>query len=86
MDRAWVSATAGRMLDLVGGAGNVTRVTRCWARLRLELADFDLARDDEIGGLDGVVLVVRQAGQLQVVLRSGLREVHDELARLVAER
>lgn len=72
-------ALAGRLLALVGGPANVVELTHCWARLRFVLHD-DLAADEPgIDALPQVAIVVRQRGQLQVALRSGLLEVYEAL-------
>jgi beta-glucoside PTS system EIICBA component len=71
------SELAERILSLVGGPGNVVRITHCFSRLRFILHDDDRAQDAEIGTLPGVVMVLRQGGQVQVALRSGLLPVFD---------
>lgn len=77
-------ALAGQLLAAVGGPSNVTALTRCWARLRFELADPAMADERAVSALPGVVIAVHQHGQFQVALRSGLVEVFTELERLLA--
>lgn len=74
---------ARRLLDLVGGPANVEQVTRCMVRLRFVLRDPDLADDDALAALDGVLLVVRQGGQLQLALAVPLTEVHRDVRALL---
>ena len=71
------------VLALVGGAGNVAALTHCWARLRFTLHDDSAADEAGLAGLPGVLMVVRQSGQLQVALRSGVVEAHDAVAALL---
>jgi phosphotransferase system IIB component len=75
---------AAEVLGLVGGPANVTALTRCWARLRFELADPSLADAAAVTALPAVAIAVHQHGQFQVALRSGLVEVFDELQALLA--
>jgi phosphotransferase system IIB component len=78
-----MTADPHEVLALVGGAGNVAALTHCWARLRFTLHDDAAADEEALGALPGVVLVVRQGGQLHVALRSGVVEVHDAVAALL---
>jgi phosphotransferase system IIB component len=72
------------VLALVGGADNVAALTHCWARLRFTLRDDAAADDAALAALPGVVMVVRQGGQLHVALRSGVPEAHDAVAALLS--
>jgi phosphotransferase system IIB component len=56
------------LLPLVGGAGNVERVTACASRLRFVLRDPGAAHEDAIRAVPAVVMVLTRGGQLQVVL------------------
>jgi phosphotransferase system IIB component len=80
-----VDALAERVLTLVGGPGNVQRLTHCWARVRFELHDDALPDDDAIAALPGVVMVVRQGGQLQVAVRGGPRDLHAAMTARLAD-
>ena len=75
--------TLREVLDLVGGPGNVQTLTHCWARLRFVLRDPALADDDAVAALDEVAIVVRQSGQFQVALRTGLLPTYDALRALL---
>ncbi|MGN8244265.1 PTS glucose/sucrose transporter subunit IIB [Cellulomonas soli] len=75
-----VDVLAAQVLRLVGGPANVERLTHCWARLRFVLRDDTVADDAALGALPGVVMVVRQSGQLQVALQGGPLAVHAALA------
>jgi phosphotransferase system IIB component len=72
-------ALAARLLTLVGGPRNIAELTHCWGRLRFVLRDDAAADEPGIESLPQVAIVVRQRGQLQVALRSGLLETYDAL-------
>lgn len=75
---------AEQVLALVGGTENVERVTHCFSRLRFVLHDDAVADDAAIGALPDVVMVLRQGGQLQVAVRSGVMALHAEVVALLA--
>ena len=75
---------AASIVSLVGGAANVERLTHCAVRLRFVLRDATLADDDALEALPDVVMVLRQSGQVQVALRTGVLAVHDDVAKLLA--
>lgn len=74
MTEADVARVADAVLAAVGGPGNVTSLTHCWARLRFELADPAAVDRDALAEVPEVVLAVHQHGQFQVVVRTGLLE------------
>lgn len=59
------------ILDLVGGKENVNSVMACMTRLRLSLKDKTKTNKKEIEKIDGVLGIVEQAGQLQIILGPG---------------
>lgn len=61
-------ALADAVLTGVGGAENVVSVAACYSRLRLTLHDPALRDEDAIRRLPGVLMVLEQGGQFQVVL------------------
>lgn len=69
------------IVDLVGGADNVLRLTRCWSRLRLVLVDAQDAQLGAIERLESVVDVAHRSGELQVTLSSGLGEAFELLSQ-----
>lgn len=56
------------VLELVGGASNVSKLTHCATRLRFELNDMAKAQISRIEKLPGVISVVNKGGQFQVVI------------------
>ncbi|MGA5132730.1 PTS transporter subunit EIIC [Streptomyces olivoreticuli] len=79
------SATAAALLPLLGGARNIASVENCMTRLRLELHDRSLVRDEALRALPAVLGVVEDGTSYQVVLGPGaVARVAPELARLSA--
>lgn len=56
------------VLELVGGASNVSKLTHCATRLRFELKDMSKVQVKKIESLSGVISVVNKGGQFQVVI------------------
>lgn len=59
------------ILQCVGGKENVSAVTYCMTRLRLGLVDNGKADMNSLKKVDGVMGVVNQSGQLQIILGPG---------------
>lgn len=66
----------------VGGKDNVVSVVHCTTRLRFKLKDEKKAHDDELKNTDGVVTVVKSAGQYQVVIGNEVADVYDTLVKV----
>ena len=67
------------VLAAVGGKDNVTRVTHCMTRLRLNLKDQSLADKDRITAVNGVLGVVKTGGQYQIVIGNNVDDVYKEV-------
>ena len=65
----------------VGGKDNVVSVVHCTTRLRFKLKDEKKAHD-ELKNTDGVVTVVKSAGQYQVVIGNEVADVYDTLVKV----
>jgi PTS system beta-glucosides-specific IIC component len=63
----------------VGGKENINSLTHCVTRLRFQLKDEAKANDDLIKNLDGIVTLIKSAGQYQVVIGNHVPEVYDEI-------
>ncbi len=74
--------TAQTVLEKVGGEKNVAGLTHCITRLRFVLKDNDIPKDSEIEKIPGVLRVVRQGGQYQVVIGNEVAKVYNELMKL----
>ena len=70
-----------KILSLVGGQDNITNITHCATRLRMRLADNEIAHKNKskIESLDGVISVVEKAGQFQVVIGPAVPQIYDQL-------
>lgn len=62
----------------VGGKSNVISLTHCITRLRFQLKDESVAKDDVLKNMDGVVTVMHGAGQYQVVIGNHVPDVYKE--------
>lgn len=71
------SQMAQEILTDIGGSGNVSSVTHCMTRLRFNLKDQSIPKDDLVKKIKGVLGVVRAGGQYQVVIGQTVNEVYD---------
>jgi len=63
----------------IGGKENVVSLECCITRLRFRLKDEDIAKTDNLKALKGVITVVQNGGQYQVVIGSEVEEVFKEI-------
>ncbi len=75
-------STSKKIVDAVGGAGNIVSATNCMTRLRLVLADEGKANDDAVKGIKGVKSVIKQGGQYQVVIGNEVSNLFKEFNKL----
>lgn len=73
---------ASQILQKVGGANNVAHVTHCATRLRFNLKDVSKANQNEVKKIKGVISVVNNGGQFQVVIGQEVANVYKELVQL----
>lgn len=66
----------------VGGKENVVSLTHCVTRLRFVLKDETIAKDDVLKNMDGVVTVMKSAGQYQVVIGNHVSDVYDDVCEV----
>ena len=74
---------AKEILNYVGGKDNVNSLTHCITRLRFKLKDASIAQDEALKNLEGVVTVMKSAGQYQVVIGNQVQDVYEQLAPLL---
>ena len=67
------------ILEHVGGEENIQTVTHCATRLRMTLKDNQKANKDAVNNLDGVISVITQNGQFQVVIGNNVNKVYRSL-------
>ena len=82
MKRDW-QATAEGILTAVGGPENITGMTHCATRLRLNLRDVTQCDDAAVKSVDGVVNTVNSAGQYQVLIGTEVPKLYEKFETLV---
>jgi len=70
---------AEKIVANVGGKENINSLTHCITRLRFKLKDEDKANDDALKNMDGVVTVMKSAGQYQVVIGNHVGQVYEDV-------
>ncbi|WFA86756.1 beta-glucoside-specific PTS transporter subunit IIABC [Paenibacillus amylolyticus] len=73
------------VLRSVGGKENINKVTHCVTRLRFELKNSKIPNAEEIKAMDGVLTVIQQGGQYQVVIGNQVVPVFNELSSLLGD-
>lgn len=74
--------TARSVLEGLGGAENVSYFTHCATRLRVTIDDKSKIDKPLIEKTDGVLSVIEQSGQTQVVIGNEVANVYEEMAKL----
>lgn len=69
---------ATKLLDLVGGKGNISAVTHCMTRMRFVLVDPDKADVAAIEELPSAKGTFTQAGQFQVIIGNDVADFYQE--------
>ncbi|GAA0340403.1 hypothetical protein GCM10008931_35140 [Oceanobacillus oncorhynchi subsp. oncorhynchi] len=64
------------IIENVGGKENVNSVVHCITRLRFKLKDEEKANTEVLKEMDGVVTVMKSAGQYQVVIGNHVPDVY----------
>lgn len=72
---------AAEILEMVGGAENVTFVAHCMTRLRFNLKDESIVDDAKVKAIDGVIDIRHSAGQYQVIVGSKVDKVYEIVAK-----
>ena len=70
---------AGKVIEGVGGKDNVVSLAHCATRLRFKLKDEAKADKAALEKTKGVVAVVQQGGQFQVVIGNTVGDVYDAI-------
>lgn len=73
---------ASNVLELVGGKGNVTFVSRCMTRLRFRLKDESIPDMKKIKEIDGVMGAQFLGGQLQIIIGQHVELVYDAVCKM----
>lgn len=77
---------AADVLEAVGGQENINNVTHCMTRLRFDLKDDTLAKDDVVKSIDGVLGIARSGGQTQVIIGPSVSSVFKELNTILEDK
>lgn len=75
--------TAKGILENIGGVENVSNMSHCATRLRLNLKDVSKANDEAVKAVDGVVNVINKAGQYQILIGTEVPHLYEEFESLV---
>lgn len=76
------ATTAKEILSKVGGEANIVSVNHCMTRLRLTLKDESIVNDDQVKAINGVVGVMKKAGQYQIIIGNEVAKCYKELCKL----
>lgn len=69
------------IIEAVGGEKNIAGATRCATRLRLVLKETPKDANKKVSALTGVITVVENNGQFQIVIGTHVGKVFDKLSR-----
>lgn len=76
-----ITKLAAEILEMVGGAENITFVAHCMTRLRFNLKDESIVDDAKVKAIDGVIDIRHSAGQYQVVVGPKVDKVYEIVAK-----
>ena len=71
------------IVEAVGGKENIINATRCATRLRLVLKETPKDAHKKVSELTGVITVVENNGQFQVVIGTHVGKVFDKVQTIV---
>ena len=74
--------TSKKIVEAVGGAGNISSATNCMTRLRLVLKDESKASDSKVEAIKGVKGVMKQGGQYQIIIGNEVSNLFKEFKKL----
>jgi len=68
-----------KIVELVGGEENIYSLVHCATRLRFKLADHSKADKEALSDIPGILTVIEQGGQFQVVVGNNVGKVYTEI-------
>lgn len=77
---------AKNIIQNIGGEQNIISLTNCITRLRFKLKDEEKADTNVLKEMDGVVTVVKSAGQYQVVIGTHVNDVRKDIDYLLGDK
>lgn len=66
----------------IGGKENVVSLIHCMTRLRFMLKDESIVNDEAVKKINGVMGVMKKAGQYQIIIGNDVADVYNELNRI----
>ena len=78
-------ALASTLVELVGGKDNISFATHCATRLRLNLKDTSLIKEEEIKKTKGVLGVANSNGQYQIIIGPDVVELYQAVSSIVGD-
>ncbi|OWF75811.1 PTS cellobiose transporter subunit IIBC, partial [Yersinia rohdei] len=79
------AAVARQIIDAIGGVGNIAAVTHCMTRLRFVLNDDNAVELAKLKSITGVMGVVRNENQCQVIIGNNVSAAYAEVIKLLPE-
>lgn len=73
---------ANQIVKLIGGKENVSKLNHCATRLRFHLKDEQKANTEVLENTPGVLGVVRNAGQYQIIIGNNVQQVYKPIAQI----
>ena len=70
------------IVENIGGVDNISSLTHCMTRLRFVLKDESKANEGAVKAIDGVMGVVKQGGQFQVIIGNHVGTAYQEVLKL----
>ncbi|MCT4703196.1 PTS cellobiose/arbutin/salicin transporter subunit IIBC [Enterobacteriaceae bacterium H20N1] len=79
------TAVSQSIVDALGGASNIAAVTHCMTRLRFVLNDDSVVDAAKLKAISGVLGVVRNENQCQVIIGNTVSQAYAEVLKLLPE-
>lgn len=73
---------AKEIIKNIGGKENINSLTHCITRLRFQLKDESKANDSILKNMEGIVTVLKSAGQYQVVIGNHVSKVYEDVCKV----
>lgn len=73
---------ATNIIKNIGGKSNIQSLTHCVTRLRFKLKDESKANDESLKNMDGIVTILKSAGQYQIVIGNHVSKVYEDICEL----
>lgn len=70
------------IIENLGGISNISGVTHCMTRLRFVLKDSSAVNEDAVKAIKGVIGVVKNGGQFQVIIGNNVSYAYKEVLKL----